>query len=178
MEPTYNKAAIRAIIGLGNPGRQYHRNRHNIGFRVLDAVADQAGASWREVNNMLVASIRPEGALHEVHLIKPQTFMNSSGQVLSWLTKKGIKPEEILVVHDELEKKFSQLVLKFGGSHKGHNGLKSIIGVIGLLFWRLKVGVDRPEDRNEVPNYVLADFPPEQEQELPALLARAITLII
>ena len=178
MEPTYNKAQIRAIIGLGNPGGQFYRNRHNIGFRVLDALALAQNASWRETNNMLLATIRPEGVEQDVYLIKPQTYMNSSGLVMPWLTKKGIKAEEILVVHDELEKKFTQLVLKLGGSHKGHNGLKSIIGSVGPLFWRLKFGIDRPGDREHVPNYVLANFPPEQEQVIPELLKKAVALII
>lgn len=178
MEPSYNKFHIRAIIGLGNPGNQYHRNRHNIGFRVVDELAQLYHGSWRETNNMLLATIRPAGFEHDVYLIKPQTYMNSSGQVLPWLTKKGVKPEEIVVVHDELEKKFSQLVLKLGGSHKGHNGLKSIIGLVGPLFWRLKFGIDRPDDREQVPAYVLANFPAEQEQAIPGLLGQAAGILL
>ncbi len=178
MEPTYNKAEIRAIIGLGNPGNQFYRNRHNIGFRVLDTIAKAYDVSWREASTMLYTTIRPAGLEHDIYLVKPITYMNSSGLVMPWLTKKGIKPEQILVVHDELEKKFSQLVLKLGGSHKGHNGLKSIISAVGPLFWRLKFGIDRPGDREHVPNYVLADFTTEQELVVQAKIEKAKGLII
>jgi PTH1 family peptidyl-tRNA hydrolase len=80
-------------------------------------------------------------------------------------------------VHDELEKKFGQLVLKLGGSHKGHNGLKSIIAGIGADFWRLKVGIDRPDDRDAVPDYVLTNFPAVQEGEIPPLIERAVQVV-
>ncbi|NDD54374.1 aminoacyl-tRNA hydrolase [bacterium] len=173
----YDKTHVRAVIGLGNPGSKYHRNRHNIGFRVVDVLADVHHASWQTVGNLMYAQIRPTGLEQGVHLIKPQTFMNSSGQALSWLTKKGIKPEQIVVVHDELEKKFGQLVLKLGGSHKGHNGLKSLMGVVGPDFWRLKFGIDRPVEREEVPDYVLANFPPDEESQIPVLIDKAIGLL-
>ncbi len=178
MEPSYNKAQIRAIIGLGNPGAKFYRNRHNIGFRAVDAIAAAYDAAWKETDAMSHATIRPEGIAYDIYLIKPKTYMNSSGLVMPWLTKKGIKPEEILVVHDELEKKFSRLVLKFGGSHKGHNGLRSLIGAVGPLFWRLKFGIDRPGEQEHVPNYVLADFTSEQELLVPDLLKKAVDLII
>lgn len=144
----------------------------------MEALVDQVGGSWHTSGNMQYATVRPAGVEHDIYVIKPQTFMNSSGQVLPWLTKKGIKPDQILVVHDELEKKFGQLVLKLGGSHKGHNGLKSIIAGIGAEFWRLKVGIDRPEDRDAVPDYVLTNFPPEHEAALTPLVQRAVSMLL
>ncbi len=172
MEKKFDITLIKAVIGLGNPGNQYYKNRHNIGFRVLDELAAQYGASWKEADKMLYATI-----IHHdqpLLLIKPMTFMNDSGRVLPWLQKKGIKADQIVVVHDELEKKFGQVVMSFGGSHKGHNGLKSIIGMIGPDFWRIKVGIARPADRDEVSDYVLSNFPPDQEAQIPSIIAACI----
>jgi peptidyl-tRNA hydrolase, PTH1 family len=98
------KLEIKAIIGLGNPGPAYYATRHNIGFLVLDAFADQNMGSWQSKQNMETCSINLDS--HKILLVKPQTFMNNSGQVLSYLAKQGIKQENILVVHDELELPF------------------------------------------------------------------------
>ena len=175
MEPTFNLESIKAIIGLGNPGKKYSKNRHNIGFRVVDALVEKYHGSWHTVNEMETATVRIND--HEVYVIKPQTFMNDSGRVLSWLTKKGVKPDQILVVHDELEKEFGKLLFRFGGSHKGHNGLRSIMGVIGADFWRLKFGIGRPVNKEDVPNHVLADFAPAEEQCIDSLIDQAIGLL-
>jgi peptidyl-tRNA hydrolase, PTH1 family len=150
------KLIIKAIIGLGNPGPTYFATRHNIGFRVVDALCDQNYGSWQTKQNMELASISLNN--QNILLIKPTTYMNSSGLVLSHLAKQGIKQDNILVVHDELELPFGTLKFKFGGSAKGHNGLKSIMALGGENFLRLRFGVDRPADRNEVPDYVLAKF--------------------
>jgi PTH1 family peptidyl-tRNA hydrolase len=149
-------SAISAIIGLGNPGPKFHRTRHNIGFLVLDELASRFGGTWQERGNMEIATIDVEGK--EVILIKPQTFMNDSGKVLSFLVKKAIKPEHILVVHDELEMPFGKIKLKMGGSARGHNGLRSIIGTIGADFSRLCFGIDRPAIKEYVAAYVLDNF--------------------
>ena len=116
---------IKVIIGLGNPGTKYQRTRHNIGFLILDALAEKYNASWHTKDNREVAEIEINGK--KIILIKPQTFMNSSGKIIPSLLKQGVKPENILVVHDELEKPFGKVELKIGGSHRGHNGLRSII---------------------------------------------------
>lgn len=155
---TYDSHQIRAIIGLGNPGKKYHYTRHNIGFRVVDALADAYGVSWTTSGNLEYATLRPFDDGNTIYLIKPQTFMNNSGEALSFLTKKGIKAHEILVAHDELEKPFNACSFKFGGSAKGHNGLKSIIQHIGQDFWRYRFGIGRPEDRELVGDYVLEPF--------------------
>jgi peptidyl-tRNA hydrolase, PTH1 family len=150
------KLEIKAIVGLGNPGPTYALTRHNIGFQVIDALADQNYGSWQTKQNMQIATITLNN--HKIVLVKPMTFMNDSGKVLSYLHKQGIAQENILVVHDELELPFGTLKLRFDGSAKGHNGLKSIMAHGGSNFLRLRFGVDRPVDRNEVPNYVLAKF--------------------
>ncbi len=175
MEKNYSLQTIKAVIGLGNPGQSYYKNRHSIGFRVLDELGKHYGGSWSSKDNMQTTTIDIDG--HPIILIKPQTFMNSSGQVLHVFLKKGIKPENILVVHDELEKPFGNVVMRFGGSHRGHNGLKSIMAIIGDQFWRLRFGIGRPNDKNDVSTYVLSNFPPDQETVVQSLINKAITLL-
>jgi PTH1 family peptidyl-tRNA hydrolase len=150
------KTDIKAIIGLGNPGPKFEHNRHNIGFLVLDALADKYNLSWQKKDIFELAELCIDDKT--VLLIKPQTFMNTSGKVVPFLQKKGIKPENIIVVHDELELPFGKVKLKFAGSAKGHNGLRSIIDFIGKDFWRLSFGIGRPENREDVGNYVLSNF--------------------
>ncbi len=153
---------IKAIIGLGNPGPKFYKHRHNIGFRVLDALAKKYDASWQKNNNMELSEINVDDK--NILLIKPHTFMNSSGQVIPFLQKKGIKPENILVVHDELEKPFGKLIIKQGGSARGHNGLRSIIAASGPEFYRLRFGIGRPAEKAEVPDYVLSNFSQESTE--------------
>jgi len=154
--PIPTLTSIKLIIGLGNPGRQYYHNRHNIGFRVVEELAKQYQGTFKKVNDMDVAQITVNDKPY--YLVMPQTFMNSSGKVLPFFTKKGIGAENILVIHDELEIPFGKVKYKMGGSAKGHNGLKSIIQQIGPDFPRLALGIGRPENREEVPNYVLQNF--------------------
>ena len=168
-------AGLKAIIGLGNPGAKHTQNRHNIGFLVLDSVADVVGGEWVQKENMMLAEVEIDN--QKIILIKPQTYMNNSGRVLNYLQKQGIKAEHILVVHDELEKPFGSLTIKQGGSHKGHNGLKSIISVGGLDFWRLRFGIGRPAIKEEVPLYVLQNFQ-ELASEVDSLIQKATTMII
>lgn len=163
---------IKALIGLGNPGLKYARNRHNIGFIILDQLADKYHAQWHSSQNFESATINIGDT--SMLLIKPQTFMNNSGEVTPYLRKKGIKPEEILVVHDELELPFGKLATKLGGSAKGHNGLKSIISHFSDQFWRLRFGIGRPADREDVPHYVLENF---KEPELDDKIHESVSLI-
>jgi PTH1 family peptidyl-tRNA hydrolase len=163
---------IAVIIGLGNPGPKYHFTRHNIGFLFLDYLANSSGASWRSSGQALISTVRLNNK--ELLLIKPQTFMNSSGVVWSLIAKKGIRPEQVLVAHDELEKKFNTFQIRLGGSARGHNGLRSLIAAAGENFWRLRLGVDRPEDKNTVPEYVLTSFPVEQKELLANLFMQVL----
>ncbi len=148
--------SIRAIIGLGNPGPRFAFTRHNAGFLVIDELADRYHGSWQEKDNFTCAEIVMGDK--KIILVKPLTFMNESGRVIPFLQKKGIKPEETLVIHDELEKPLGKLAIKRGGSHRGHNGLRSIITAYGLEFLRLRFGIGRPERKEDVPDYVLAPF--------------------
>lgn len=165
---------IQALIGLGNPGSKHYYQRHNIGFRVLDVLADTYGASWHTKGESEQALITVNG--HKIALIKPQTFMNASGRVIPSLIKQGIKAESILVVHDELELPFGQVKYKLGGSHKGHNGLRSIIGVCGADFMRVRCGIGRPSNKDDVPDYVLQRFT-ESEHDIESMIQSAIGMI-
>lgn len=181
-EPEFKPTTIRAIIGLGNPGSKYVKTRHNIGFRVIDELVDIAGVSLQNTQDMAYADARftaPDGTQERrVYLIKPLTFMNTSGNVIPWLTKKGIKADEILVIHDELEKPFGHVGIKFDGSAKGHNGLRSIIERIGTGFWRLRIGIGRPERKEDVGSYVLEPFSKIEEEEIPFIVDLAIKKIL
>lgn len=166
---------IKAIIGLGNPGPAYYKTRHSIGFRVIDALAEAENAVWSAKETMELATIQHNN--RSILLIKPMTFMNSSGVVIPFLQKKGIKADEIMVIHDEMELPFGSVAFKTGGSSKGHNGLKSIMGICGEGFHRVRVGISRPATREEVPDYVLSPFVPSQESDLNHVIADALTCI-
>lgn len=165
---------IKAIIGLGNPGPRFTNTRHNIGFMVVDALAEQQSVSFRSQDNLEHATVQIHG--QPVILVKPQTFMNDSGKVLPWLQKKGIAPEDILVVHDELEFPFGKVTHRIGGSARGHNGLRSIITHVGENFQRLRCGISRPDQREQVANYVLERFK-EPKAAVDAMIVGAIELI-
>ncbi len=166
---------IKAIIGLGNPGVHYKDTRHNIGFSIVDELVARQGGNWRKKDEMEFVEIQLHGK--PVLVVKPQTFMNLSGKVIPYLQKRGIAAQNILVIHDELEKPFGSLTIKQGGSHKGHNGLKSIIAHCGPDFWRLRFGIGRPENKEDVSQYVLQGFK-EQKEKIPGLIDQAIALLV
>jgi PTH1 family peptidyl-tRNA hydrolase len=178
MEPETQKN--KAIIGLGNPGQKYYKTRHSIGFRVLDELGNRHGAQWSLNSSGHAGGLAQTAEVmiggNKVLLIKPQTFMNSSGRVIPGLQKQGIRADQILVVHDELEKPFGALAFKLGGSHRGHNGLRSIIEACGADFERLRFGIGRPENKEEVADYVLEPFR-EQEDKVEQLIMQAADMI-
>jgi PTH1 family peptidyl-tRNA hydrolase len=159
--------AIRLIVGLGNPGREYETTRHNVGFQWLDELARLQKLSFRSETKFHGLTARGQLHGHEVLLLKPQTFMNVSGRsVVALALFYKILPNQILVVHDELDLPPGSAKLKLGGGHGGHNGLKDIIAHLGSKdFWRLRVGIGHPGDRAEVVNYVLK-APHKEEQVL------------
>ena len=156
--------AIRLIAGLGNPGREYADTRHNAGFWFLEEVARKVGASLRLESRFHASVARVNLSGQEVWLIAPQTYMNISGQALAALASYyKISPEEILVVHDELDLLPGTARLKRGGGPGGHNGLKDIIARLGPDFWRLRIGIGHPGDKNAVADFVL--HRPSQTEE-------------
>jgi PTH1 family peptidyl-tRNA hydrolase len=170
------QAAPRLIVGLGNPGAEYIQTRHNAGFWFCERLAAELGLSFSNESRFhgRVAQARAAG----VWLLLPQTFMNRSGQSVGALARfHRIPPAEILVVHDELDIPPGQLRLKFGGGLGGHNGLKDITAHLGTQdYWRLRIGIGHPGDRNEVVNYVLKPPRREEQDEIDASLERALAL--
>lgn len=166
---------IKAVVGLGNPGPKYQFTRHNIGFLITEKLAEQYGGSFKEIGDMNVAQINCNGK--PLLIVQPQTFMNSSGKAIAFLAKKGIKPEEMLVVHDELELPFGQMKFKMGGSAKGHNGLRSLMSFSSVDFARLRFGIGRPERKEDVPDYVLQNFPQPRAQ-LEQEIDNAVAMIV
>jgi PTH1 family peptidyl-tRNA hydrolase len=160
-------AAIRLIVGLGNPGREYESTRHNVGFQWVDELAREQELNFKSEAKFHGLTARGQLHGHEVMLLKPQTFMNVSGRsVVALALFYKILPNEILVVHDELDLPPGLARLKMGGGHGGHNGLKDIIAHLGSRdFWRLRIGIGHPGDRAEVVNYVLK-APRKEEQFL------------
>ena len=154
---------IRLVAGLGNPGREYARTRHNAGFWFADALAGKLAASFAQ-ESKFSADVAKGG---NVRIVKPATFMNLSGRAVAAVARFfAIAPEEILVVHDELDLKPGEAKLKFGGGHAGHNGLRDIQAHLGTAeYWRLRIGIGHPREseltQQEVADYVLC--PPHAE---------------
>jgi peptidyl-tRNA hydrolase, PTH1 family len=162
---------------LGNPGREYARNRHNAGYMVLDELARRHGGSWRSKFSGQVAEIRVGDA--KLVLLKPETYMNDSGRSVGAAAQFfKVEPADVLVVHDEGDFDLGRLELKFGGGLAGHNGLRSIAQHLKTQdFRRLRIGVGRPErgDPRTLADYVLADFEPHDDAE--DLVARAADVV-
>jgi peptidyl-tRNA hydrolase, PTH1 family len=161
------------VVGLGNPGREYARNRHNVGWMVVDELARRHNGSWRSKFSGQLAEIRLEG--HKLALLKPETFMNDSGTSVGAAVRfYKLDPDAVLVVHDEGDFELGRLQLRLGGGSAGHNGLRSLAQHLKTQdFIRLRVGVGRPErgDPRPLADYVLSDFAPHDDAE--ALVARA-----
>jgi PTH1 family peptidyl-tRNA hydrolase len=156
---------MRLIVGLGNPGARYARNRHNIGFMVLDAIARRYGAPAfrsRFKGELAEATVAGERRL----LLKPQTFMNVSGEsVLAAISFYRIAPGDIVVIHDELDLRPGKVRVKRGGGAAGHNGLRSIDQMIGADYWRVRIGIGHPGVKELVHPYVLQNFAADEVQD-------------
>lgn len=157
---------IKLVAGLGNPGEKYASTRHNIGFDWLDRLADTQRVSFSPETRFRGLCARIAQASHDTWLLKPQTYMNISGMSVGALCRYyKIAPEQILVIHDELDLQPGTIKLKFGGGTGGHNGLKSIVADLSSqAFWRLRIGVGHPGDSNQVVDYVL--HPPRKEESI------------
>src|SRR6476646_9965483 len=165
------------VAGLGNPGREYAGNRHNVGFMVADELARRHGATWRTKFSGRLADVRIDE--HRVGLLKPETFMNESGRsVQAAAAFYKLEPDAILVVHDASDLETGRLQARMGGGLAGHNGLRSVAKQLGTPdFLRLRVGVGRPErgDPRPLADYVLSDFEPHEDAE--ALVSRAANAV-
>ena len=161
-------------MGLGNPGSQYEKTRHNVGQMVVAACADSAGVGWGKFKSQGVLAKVSHPAGFTLRLAALSSFMNrSGGPVQAMLAFHKIPPSQLLVVHDELDVPWGSLRLKYGGGNAGHNGLKDITRALGTPdFYRLRVGIGRPDDPRPVADYVLQPFSPDQESELTGVLRR------
>ena len=159
---------LKVIAGLGNPGQQYSKTRHNAGFWFLEGLAAQAGVTWVFESRFegRVAALSIAGG--RVFLLQPQTYMNHSGRALGKLVRYyKVYPEEILVVHDELDFGPGLIKLKKAGGHAGHNGLRDIIAHLGSRdFYRMRVGIGRPEGMKKVSDYVLSEPSAQDKQAI------------
>ena len=162
---------MQLFVGLGNPGGKYSGNRHNIGFMAIDAIADALGVGpWRDKFQAAVAEGRLNGA--KLLLLKPDTFMNLSGQSVGEAMRYlKLAPEDIWVFHDELDLAPGKLRVKQGGGHAGHNGLRSLHQHLGTEYNRVRMGIGHPGHRDMVSHYVLHDFARADRDWLDPLLA-------
>jgi len=161
---------MKMIVGLGNPGAKYARNRHNIGFMALDRIADDHGfGPWKSKFQGRISEGRLGG--EKVLLLKPETFMNNSGQSVGEAMRFfKLDPKDITVLHDEIDLAPGKARVKQGGGHAGHNGLRSLHAHIGDGYNRVRLGVGHPGRKELVPGYVLRDFPKADEAWLDDLL--------
>ncbi len=161
---------MRLFVGLGNPGPKYAANRHNIGFMAVDRIAEDHGFSpWRSK----FQGSMTEGRLgaEKVVLLKPETFMNLSGQSVGEAMRFfKLEPGDVTVFHDEIDLAPGKLRVKTGGGHAGHNGLRSIHAHIGDAYQRVRMGVGHPGRKEAVPGYVLHDFPKADDEWLDDML--------
>ena len=172
---------IRMVAGLGNPGEEYAETRHNAGFKAIDELARQAGVTyWKNQAGAEVALINindpeEEGGKRRIVLVKPQSYMNTSGGPISKLCREyKIKAEELLVIHDELDIPFDTIKLKIGGGEGGHNGLRDITKALGTKdYYRVRTGIGRPPGRMDTADFVLKPFSSTEAKDLPFLISNA-----
>jgi len=166
---------VRLIVGLGNPGKEYERTRHNVGWMVLDKLCEELGCSFsREKFEGLFAEYRTSDG-NKVLLLKPLTFMNRSGESVGKFVRfYKLQPKEVLVVYDDLDLPLGKLRLRLKGSSGGHKGVLSVEHALGTKdFPRLRVGIGRPERKEEVVDYVLSPFKKEEVDIIEKAICKA-----
>jgi PTH1 family peptidyl-tRNA hydrolase len=170
---------ISLIVGLGNPGKSYAETRHNAGFRFMDGLLRHIGTRLRKESRFDGEAGKVVIAGRDVWLLMPQTYMNASGQSVARLANfYKIAPEEILVVHDELDLQPGTVRLKQGGGHGGHNGLRDIINRLGSRdFMRLRIGIGHPGSAPQVESYVLKKAPKAEQQQIDAAIDAALAQV-
>ncbi|RUM30682.1 MAG: aminoacyl-tRNA hydrolase [Aquifex sp.] len=170
---------IRLVVGLGNPGKEYEKTRHNVGFTVIDHLvkALRAKGPFEEALSH-VYKARLGGK--EVILAKPMTYMNNSGAaVFNLLEEYKLSPEQMIVVYDDLDLPLGHMRLRLKGSSGGHKGVESIIKYIGTQnFPRLRIGIGRPKKKEDVVKYVLSPFPPEEEKIINQAIGKAVRCLM
>ncbi len=170
---------LRLVVGLGNPGRRYRGTRHNVGFEWVDRVASHLGAKWKSHPRFRAELAEWTVAEHGLWAMKPQTLMNRSGQAVGpFARSKGLAPESLLVVHDDLDLDPGAIRLKVGGGHGGHNGLRDLVDELDSReFLRLRIGIGHPGDRSQVTPYVLSRPSPEERAVLETAMDRGLSVL-
>lgn len=165
-------AEVILLVGLGNPGGEYKNNRHNVGFQIVDSIAESVGpGSFKRMSPEVEIFSFVVGKT-KIILAKPQTYMNCSGRAVRMLMDfYKIPVEHVYVFHDDIDLPFGRVRIKQGGGHGGHNGLKSVDSCCGKNYWRVRIGVGRPEHKSEVVSYVLGNFEKDQQIRLREIFA-------
>jgi len=162
------------IAGLGNPGDKYKNNRHNIGFMVIDEITKGLTTSTINKQNFKSELFKSQNML----LAKPLSFMNESGQSIGAIVRYyNIQNENIIIIHDDLDLPFGTVKFKIDGGHGGHNGLRSIDSHIGRDYIRIRIGIGKPKEKNQVSHYVLSDFTKEEFIKLNNIIQHVIKSI-
>jgi len=154
------------VVGLGNPDLPYKNNRHNVGFRVIDTLVDNLSSCEK------ISKTNFKGELYKAPsmlLLKPMTYMNLSGESVRAVSDY-FKPDDIIVIHDDLDLPFGTIRFKRGGGHGGHNGLRSIDAHLGAEYIRVRIGIGKPLHKSDVAHYVLSDFSACQREFLPQII--------
>lgn len=175
---TSTEPAIQLVAALGNPGYEYTHTRHNIAWQMIDMLPFADQLRWQDKFKGEYAVYTPEGLNERIYFLKPQTFMNLSGQsVVALMQFFKIPPDRLLVIHDDLEMDFGVIGFKWSGGLGGHNGLRSIAGLLGTPdFCRLRLGISRPTHK-DITSYVLGPFSEEEQITLPTFLEEAAKLL-
>src|SRR5687768_17069306 len=170
---------IQLIVGLGNPGAEYEKTRHNAGFWWVDAIAESKRAAWKKETKFSGWTTKVEEDGRDFGLLKPATYMNESGRsVGAYLRFYKIEPAAMLVVHDELDLPPGTVKLKRGGGTGGHNGLEDLAEVLGTKdFWRLRIGIGHPGNKDLVPDYVLKKARREEQELIDPAFDRSLGLL-
>lgn len=168
---------MKLLVGLGNPGQQYADNRHNVGFMAVDEIVRRSSFdSYQKKFKGQMASGSVDG--EKTLVLKPETFMNLSGEsVQAAMAFYKIQPDDIIVFHDDMDLPLGKIKVKKGGGAGGHNGLKSIDSHIGQNYWRVRIGIGKPDMKEQVVSWVLSGFPADQKKELERLFEKIATNI-
>jgi PTH1 family peptidyl-tRNA hydrolase len=178
MQPAILDPGLELIVGLGNPGDQYAKTRHNAGFWLLDRIASHFNLEFRPQSKFRGNLAELLYAGRKVFLLKPTTFMNLSGQSVAAVANfYRIPLKNILIVHDDLDLPVGGVKLKLGGGHGGHNGLRDLIALGSREFWRLRIGIDHPGDRDDVIDYVLKNPSKADRQIIDTVLDRCMDVL-
>jgi len=163
------------VVGLGNPGDNYTRTRHNVGFMVADLLAVRLGSTFKAHKRSGAEVVSGRLAGHSVVVAKPRCFMNESGRQVGPLAKfYSIAPADIVVIHDDLDLDFGRIRLKLGGGEGGHNGLRSVAAALGTKdFQRIRIGIGRPPGRKDPASFVLENFTAAERGEVPTIYEQA-----